>query len=699
MQRRGLNNLDIGSTGSESSDYECSESENEKEAKRLSRTKGSEAAGCRRSRRLKRKYADDGDQESSESEEDYFVRRSTRRRKSSRKTYIDYESDDTPEEVILKKAAKNVDDSDEYVASGSEEDPEDILLPRRSRRMLIDEGADEDTPDCGDDEETDIDEDLCEDMERNVVSDETEEDEEELILSPSDENCDDSDAKNVDMLTDDDVDDDNDDGDSDSSQMHKNRKKRCNIAEKQGSKRSGKDIRNIMKSMREEKEKNIVRADGEQSKVNDGGDSRSGKEDKVSETREEKIVDEAEKGLAKEEFREEEQENVAEKSSDKKVLASNSLESSVNKMEEDSNQCDDSKKEEKTVKSDSSEEMDKKLLNTNMEVNEHVGEKLKKDSKDTQAKDLSELNLNRTDINKSLRSMKHSEHMYQHKEQARNSDVRESTRKEAAVMPVNDRNYQELYDRRTGVVPRTSAMAGTFSFSQNFRPSSTQLSSEETIALSSFSPTLKFARPQTQFCSQDAPPVSHLQHQKEVLRPRPFPPEQVRRPYDSFPQGGNASYSSPHNHYHIPRPGLGSLIEQQSLLPPGMHGFPRIAPPQYPGYSLSEQQPAWRPQRYPLPMQWSYPPYHNMPHQGEARQQIAHMHRPYLELLNPADSLPGSSLRSQSALHTQDTSKRSRTVAPTFDAVKSSPSQSYAAFRNMVIGPTEEGSSKKVKRS
>lgn len=701
VHQRGLNNLDTDSVGSESSDYKCSESGNEKEAKTLSRTKGSDAAGCRRSRRLKRKYADDEDQESSESEEENFVRRSTRRRKPSRKTYIDYESDDTPEEVILKKTAKRIDDSDEYVASGSEEDPEDMLLPRRSRRILIDEDGDEDTPDCVDDE-TDIDEDLCEDMERNVVSDETEEDEEELVLSPSDENCDDSDSKNVDMLTDDDDDDDNDD-DNDSVQIHRNRKKRSNVEEKQGTKRSGKDMRNIMKSMLEEKEKNFVRKIGEQSKVNDGGNSSSGKEDEVPEVHEEKMADEAEKSLEKEEFREEEKDFV-EKSNDKKLVASNSLESSVKEVEEDANKFDDSKVEEKTLKSDCSEEMDKKMLNTNMKVNEHVDKELKEDNKETQAKDLVELNLNRTDINKSLKSMKQNENSHQRKEQASNSNFRgysdSLTRKGTAAMPMKDQNYQELYDRRTGVVPRACDITGTISsFSQNMRPSSSQLSSEETIALSSFSPTLKFAPSQPQFSSQDASPVSHLQHQKEILRPRPFPPEQGRRSYDSFPQGSNGNYSSPHSHYHIPRPVLGNLMEQQSLLPPGMHGFPRIAPPQYPGYPLSEQQPVWRPQRYPLPMQWGYPPYHNMPHQGEASQQIAHMHRPYLELLNPADSLPGSSLRNQSSLHVQDTSKRSRTVASTFDAIKPSPSQSYAAFHNMVIGPTEEGSSKKVKRS
>ncbi|XP_065055748.1 remodeling and spacing factor 1-like [Rhopilema esculentum] len=236
---RKLNDLDDDSIGSGSSEYENSPSENEREGKEH---EDLVSRGCRRSRRLKRKYGEDEKSESSESEDDTFVRRSTRRRRPTAKTYMEYESDDTPEEVLMKKS-KIIEDNDEYVVSQSDEDPEDILRIRK-RRTIISDDEDDDQETIEEDVETDFeDEELCADMEKNVVSDDSEE---EAIPSLSEEE-EPEENDSGETTTDDDEDDERYEEESNGSGKRKRSAK-----DAQEKKRGGKDMRTIMKSIREE---------------------------------------------------------------------------------------------------------------------------------------------------------------------------------------------------------------------------------------------------------------------------------------------------------------------------------------------------------------------------------------------------------------------------------------------------------------
>ena len=674
--------MDVDSVGSESSEYEYSDSENERQTKISDRTKESDTTGCRRSRRLKRKYGDEEESESSESEEDHFVRRSTRRRKSSRRTYIDYESDDTPEEVILKKKAKGIDDSDEYVASGSEVDPEDILLPRRSRKIISDED-DEDTPDCDDDDETDIDEDLCEDMERNVVSDDSED--EDLVLSPSDENDDDIDKKNSDFSTD-------DDGDIEDN---RNIKERKHMKEKQGNKRGGKDIRNIMKSMREEIEKKSVKKDEEEFEHDAAGDSGIGKEDRRTVVEKETLVGESEKGIAIKEEGDGTMEEPRIQISEEPHYFKGDVEEKEGESKEIVNRIE---------VNDNCEQQSTESSNFDMEDSIRENEKTIVDNIASRREDEKESTLSRNDITKSSTLKSRIEHSNQTKEEASNIKTKESDDsidcKGNIAMTLKDQDYQEMFEKRATFASKANPVAkGTFPFPQNISSSASHFSPEATIALSSFNPVMKYTHPQPSFHPQAASSSRHLQHQSDILRPRPYPADSMRRTYDPYQQQASANYPSPQNPYHVPRPFYENFLEQQPLFPSNMHGFPRIAPPQYPGFSTTEQQSAWRPQRYPAQMQWEYPPYRGMSNQGGTSQQAVQMLRPYLEAHNPTDSIPGTKSLNRSGSYVQDPSRRVKAMTSAPDARRQSVSENYAAFRNMVIGPTDESSQKKLKRS
>ena len=682
--RRRLNNLDSDSADSESSEYEDSDSGNDREKKRSDRTKNLEATGCRRSRRLKRKYGDEKESESSESEEENFVRRSSRRQKSSRKTYVDYESDDTPEEVILKKKARRVDDSDEYVASGSE-DPEDILLPRRSRRIISDEDDEEDTPDF-DDDETDVDEVLCEDMEKNVVSDETED--EELILSPSDEDDDHAGRGYVDSSTDD---------EDDVEDVGNGKKRKC-MKEKQTSKRGGKDIRNIIKSMREEVKKS-VKTEEENCKISARDDSGIDKEDKLPDIEKEAVLSVPEKGMEESPIKEN-GDNIDQESKDKKQMELNAVETGIKKEETETIANVNSIREDNDCEENSTE-----FSVVDLKISAQDSERSIEDKQIGQFDGEKESSLSGMDVSNALPSTKHDAPAQQTKDQTGSVRVREYKESVGHIgsssvgIPSRDQHLEESYEKRASFVSKASPMSKPLpTFQQNAGSSPVQYSPEATIALGSFNPILKYARPQPPFHPQEASSAMQIQHQSEVLRPRPYPADSIRRPYESYQQGTNANYPSAHNPYHVPRPMYENLLGHQALFPQRMHGFPRIAPPQYPGFSGSEQQAIWR-QRYPTPMQWGYPGYHNMSNQGDISQQVTQMHRPYLDIQNANDGIPAGKSQSHPSSHAQETSRRLKTKSSSnSDSRMPSATESYAAFRNMVIGSTEDGSQKRLKR-
>ena len=680
---RRLNDLEGDSFGSESSEYENSDGENTANVPKI--REASASLGCRRSRRLKRKYGDEEQWESSESEEENFVRRSTRKRKSAKRTYMEYESDDTPEEVITPKKSTRLDDSDEYVVSGSEEDPEEVLLPRRSRKILSEEEDADETPDC-DDEETDVDEEICEDFERNVVSDE-EEEEEQVNLSLSEE---DEAGGNEEAYTT--GDDDGNDSDS--------RKKR--VKESQGNKRGGKDIRNIIKSMREEKVPAKSSADKEEelNSKNAAQDSGIGKEDNVSSLLKEAVNVKVEEetvssGVTKEDSGKE----VLELEEDEKTTGEVSCESGAVRKEDEykRDEVDEVDVEPEGAMKEPSDAKARVSLTTrhdNLESNpeREVG-RPSGEVKRTQVEKISRRNVGEPGFPVSA--------ILKRKESQK--DLELFDRRGVSSVPSNKHTSKEEDEKRRASKVKLEAMARDAPrFPRSPVAKVSHDPSKATIALSTFTPTLKYPMVQPPY-HQGPSSVMRMQHQQEVLRPRPYTVEAMR-PYESYPQSNNASYPPGHNPY-LMRPPYENLLDQPPVYQQNMHGYQRIAPPpQYPGYAGNEQQAMWRSQRYPSSMQWSYPSYHGMSPQGEPHQQ-AQMHRPYLHMQSYEEKAPGGSAVTKSHSNANsshgvaETTRRSKTQPSPVDSRKPSASESYAAFRNMVIGTTDGSSSKKAKRS
>ena len=716
--------MDGDSFDSESSVYENSDSDNEAQTTGSNKGKDLAPPGCRRSRRLKRKYGDEQESESSESEEDHFVRRSSRRRKSTQKTYMEYESDDTPEEVILKKKPRAIDDSDEYVISGSDEDPEDILIPRRSRRIISDDEDEEETPDCEDDE-TDVDEELCEDMEKNVVSDDTEE--EDVNLTPSDNDDDDDDGiggKNVEYTTDDD----------DYDEDIRSSKTKNNVKERHGKKGGGKDIRNIMKSMREEKAlQHSAKKEKDTDIGNTSQESESKEEGQSSDVNEEMVDDRLvenpnETGIMEDAAN---KKDVGIKGATIKVSA---VKVEAIKMEAPSPEvankiAEESERENVGVNETSTEfeidvkhklEADEDIIN-NEKSNNHSEEKSidvlvieGKDSlKEVRDKELSKIdetkegherNTDSINIATSLNSMVHDATSARKEGKVSYLESKEHDntidRKGMLTLQLENRDFRQIYEKRASALIKTHDVASTLAqFSHNTNALQDPL--KASIALTSFSPTAKYPHVQPPFHPQGASPVIPMPHPSEILRPRPYAAD-AGRPYESYHRSANANYSPVHTSYNV-RPTYESFLEQQTLFQPSMHGFSRMAPPQYPGFPTNEQQSMWQPQRYPPPMQWGYPPYRNMLPQGEPKHRVAQMHRPYLDSHsyeeNPSNPILTTKSQNRSSSQTTETSRRSKTSSSSSDDRKPTVSESYAAFRNMVIAPSGGNSQKKAKRS
>eukprot|EP00794_Sanderia_malayensis_P010905 gene10905-12064_t len=271
--KRGLNNLDDTFSDSDESDYE-SANQNESRRSLTSRVDDFLERGCRRSRRLKtRMTGGNHGQEggSSDSDDGGFVRRSSRRTASSQWKYVDYgtdsEDEDANEDVVKeegkkKKIGEEDDfDDEEYEVSENDEEYEEQYKVRR--RYIVDDDEEDDL----EEEETDDEfenEELHEDFKKNVVDDESDAVEEESSEG-EDEGEEETDDEKVVKMSE----------DSDDSDMCRRKKKKRRLQEDDesdedddddddefGKKGSGKDMRNIIKSLTEDEKttsKNLPR--------------------------------------------------------------------------------------------------------------------------------------------------------------------------------------------------------------------------------------------------------------------------------------------------------------------------------------------------------------------------------------------------------------------------------------------------------
>ena len=645
---RKLNDLDDDSIGSGSSEYENSPSENEREGKEH---EDLVSRGCRRSRRLKRKYGDDEKSESSESEDDTFVRRSTRRRRPTSKTYMEYESDDTPEEVLMKKS-KIIEDNDEYVVSQSDEDPEDILRIRK-RRTIISDDEDDDQETIEEDVETDFeDEELCADMEKNVVSD-------------------DSEVDAIQSLSEEEEPEENDSGETTTDderyeeESNGSGKRKRSAKDAQEKKRGGKDMRTIMKSIREEEV------------------CSSKKLSKEEEVEKEPSIKEAEVKSEKE--------TISSATFACKESAQGEKHTGSALIKEDTSDL-----KTQIVSNEDKVECPEVADNTNMENKETIGANIKPSQGSTTDSPLTNIAVKGELEEKAARPP-----------DLINDQVKDTRKK--LTLPLKDvgghhktrgGNERPKHGQVKLDVPGLDAPVLRPSFSGAHAPR-TSGHSQETIELSSYSQTMR--HPIGPSYNQGSSTMMSIQHQPDILRPRPYAAD-VMRPTDHYNQPiGN--YSPMHTPFHLHSPYHG-YMDQQSFFSPNMQPFTRGAPPAYPGYPGNDPQALWRPQSLPQ-IQWNYPPYRAGSPHIEQKQRALQMHRPVPD----AHTYRGSSSPPASNTKVAKTQSRVPTVphygaesprrpkTSSADSRKPSTMESYAAFRNMVIAPSDDKGQKKAKRT
>lgn len=618
---------------------------------------------------------------------------------STQKTYMEYESDDTPEELITNSKRKQADENDEYVASGSDEDAEEFL-PVRSRRVIITDDDDDEI--INDDEiETDLEEDevLREEYEKDVVSDETE-DEEQLPELTDEEEIDDADSTSED--------DDYDDESDDDTAKAKKRKRRNE--EEDGVRRKGeKDIRTIIKSMKEEKDgssskitqlkdKPTVTAAGN-TPIKAGADTEKGKQIVHADELVEDETCQQGEGKKSEGINKEDREITP-------IISNDEFKDSVKsddakKLDETKTAFDTAAKDDTQSTNDAQVADDLKKLHDARKIDktkpteEHIGilagikkeERMNASSGNTDAASISR----RNEINKKRNTPSP---LLGEAEGAEFVKMDEGK----TVMPIKSEEASSCW--------RTYVPNAKLDISHVIDPL------KNTMDLSSSgSQSMRYRYPQP---VHHKPPEMHPQmhpdmrphsQQSDLVRPQLFPAD-FKRPFDPYSASNTHSHTyQPSGNQYPMRPPYQNVYEPRQFYSPNMQYYPMKGPPGYPGYQHTDGKSLWRPQEA-TSMPWNYPQYSGMQSYGDTkgRSTVPPLHRPYLDMPNPMFSRESNALSSNA--QTARPQKRSlpgsekprRTTDAPSHARRPTATESYAAFQNMVISPANESNRKKPKR-
>ena len=612
---------------------------------------------------------------------------------------MEYESDDTPEELITNSKRKKDAENDEYVASGSDEDAEEFL-PVRSRRVIITDDDDDDIID--DDEiETDLEDDeaLREEYEKDVVSDETEDEEEQPELTDEEE-IDDADSTSED--------DDYDDADDEPAKA----KKRKRSIEESGVRRKGdKDMRTIIKSMKEEKNGSSLKKTqpkvkptltaAESTPIQAG----VGAEKVKQIVHADNFVEDANQTCQQGEGKNAER-TVGEDKEISPLISNTEFEDSgkprdCEKLDETKTafgtvpEDDARSKNDAQVANDLKKLRDSRMMDKTKPTEEHGGvlTAIKK-------KESINASLGNTDAASSL---------------GRNEINRRRKTPSPLSAEVEDTEIVKKGQGKT-VAPLDSEDAGSFRRKDipNLKSEMSHVTDplKNTMDLSSNrSHSMRYRYPQP---VHHRPPEMHQQmhpdmrpysQQSDLVRPQIYPTD-FKRPFDPYAASNTPSPTYPPRGNQYPmRPPYQNIYEPRQFYSPNMQYYPMKAPPGYPGYQHSDGKSLWRPQE-PTSMQWNYPQYSGMQPYGDTkvRSTVPSLHRPYLDMPNPMFSRESGALSpSAQPVRPQKRSlpgseKSRRTTDVPSHARRPTATESYAAFQNMVISPANESDRKKPKR-
>ena len=740
---RGLN--DVGAYSHSSGSEYVSTNETEQIPAVVGHT---EEAGCRRSRRLKRKFRDDNEEESSASEEEVPVaRRSTRRRTSNQQKYLEYGTDSEMEEVEeqrrIQKSGQPEKDDTEYELSEAEEDYEEAVAPR-IRMVLQDDDEDEGEEDETEDEELE-DEALQEEFRRNVVDDDSEEEILNHHLSEEEE----EEEEEMEALpeTDEDSDGAETKADSDDSQIVRKRKRKRSADqdededEESHKPRGGKDMRNIIAGLKEEENANSNRT-GKEKHVED--------ESKLSNIVVEKkskiasLMDEAGQGdgqtsndLTRTDMSD--SENIDTKQN---IPILDTLSSKHNGLKLDSKndfphvdikakQRDSAIEQKDTLlplfATDESAEL-KKLGGRNAATelsNRDTSLQPGHRQIDLPSTALRYGNIPNPPVPEREKMPSRLENTVSMKADVGNtSGSIEASGQQQRLDP-----YKQVYNPTASKLQRKDAPPPLVGGHATLAPeklapanldikiekserkaSSTHLASHGNqglpVAPMGRAPGYLCGTPQSERSLSQRPdfiPLPQQASMQDIFRPRPMPPD-FKQQFEYYPSPQNLGQFPPMlNQYPMPATQPGFYGSAHEAYHPHMQPMHRAAPPMYPGHPRLPRSSIWRPQEErDKPWNYHYPA--TLPERQGTKEPLDRPPRGYSANI----AVPGAEFSNSefgmplaSATTTKPAKKPGTTPWPSEGKTSSrrpSTSESYAAFQNMVIGQTGDSQRKKAKR-
>ncbi len=708
QNKRRLTNLDDLSSNSSGSEYEDKHSGNENETRRtLTKVDDFLERGCRRSRRLKKRFKNEDDEDSSSESEDGFVRRSTRRRCSAQKKYMDYGTDsDVEVSADVKKNVSNKEDDEEYEVSELDDDYEEEVKVRR-RFVPEDDHLDDDDDDDIEEEETDEEfenEELHEDFKKNVIDDVSEED--------ADDNEEETDEDPETKFS----------YDSDDSEVCRKKKRKKMVEEEDSEdekvvkKRGGKDMKNIIKSLKEEENK---KGSKNANKEPEAVDSQKGS-DVFKSTG--SHADDESKGSDVDREPNESDTNDGNKGSDVNVVVEETGEDEKNAndmtgahkdnideavegsdVKEESRGSDvsetfsgsygdkealmDKEGEEPNVEKATisrtklsvavkQEETDLKQENSETELNKKLAESEETDSKELLSKN--ELILSKKEI------------------------LQEPERKETPSPLLNE--FENAGLEKFG----EESFIDSFNKSKPSQYSSNFQNNDPTLLLkdarSPIYPHITHQLANSLPRRPDALPIPQQSHIPDIYRPKAVVGD-FKQPYDYYPpQQHINAYSPMHSPYPMHSPQQAFFSDRQDHYPSHMQSMLKGAPPMYRGQQSLPGAGIWRPQETD-DMGWGIPQHHAGYSPRTAKQPLPQGY-PYIH--NPdtnyqrSDYTKDYGMPAMASPSTKPSKKSTGALWPGEGKTASqrpSATESYAAFQSMVIGSPSDGQRKRSKKA